>query len=80
MRTLPKAPERLFLEIGILAFWVPSVWKILETVPKIILKKKKKWKFIFTGPGLAEMSNGCIVLDRKMCPDLLEALKPAGDP
>ena len=32
------------------------------------------------GPGLAEMSNGCIVLDMKMCPDTLEALKPSRDP
>ena len=30
------------------------------------------------GPGLAEMSNRCIVLDKKMCPDPLEALKPSG--
>ena len=29
---------------------------------------------------MAEMSNGCIVLDKKMCPDPLEALKPSGDP
>ena len=26
------------------------------------------------------MSNGCIVLDKKMCPDPLEALKPSGTP
>ena len=32
MRTLPKAPKRLFLEIGMLAFWVPSFWEILENV------------------------------------------------
>ena len=25
------------------------------------------------------MSNGCIVLDKKMCLDPLEALKPSGD-
>ena len=28
------------------------------------------------GPGLAEMNNGCTVLDKKLCPDPLEALKP----
>ena len=37
------------------------------------------WKIFFTGLGLAEMSNGCIVLDKKMCPDALEALKPSGN-
>ena len=26
------------------------------------------------------MSNGCIVLDKKVCPDPMEALKPSGDP
>ena len=41
---------------------------------------KKQQKLIFTGQGFAEMSNGCIVLDKKMCPDALEALKPSGDP
>ena len=25
------------------------------------------------------MSNGCIYLDKKICPDPLEALKPSGD-
>ena len=30
MRTLPKAPERLYGEIGMLAFWVPSFWKKVE--------------------------------------------------
>ena len=33
-RTLPKAPERLYCEIGMLALWVPTFWKILETVNK----------------------------------------------
>ena len=32
MRTLQKAPKRLFLEIGMLAFGVPSFWTILENV------------------------------------------------
>ena len=35
MRTLPKGPERLYCEIGMLAFWVPSFWKILEAMEKI---------------------------------------------
>ena len=30
MRTLPKATERLSCEIGMLAFWLPILWKILE--------------------------------------------------
>ena len=30
MRTLPKASERLYCEIGMLAFLVPIFWKILE--------------------------------------------------
>ena len=29
---------------------------------------------------LAEMSNGCIVMDKKMCMDPLEALKPSEYP
>ena len=33
----------------------------------------------FPGPGLAEMSNGCIVLDAEVCTDNLEAFKPCGD-
>ena len=41
MRTLPKAPKRLFLEIGMLAFWVPSFWKILENMPE---KKEDKYR------------------------------------
>ena len=32
MRTLPKAPKRLYCEIGMLAFGVPSFGKILENV------------------------------------------------
>ena len=76
MRTLPKALEKLPCEIGMLAFWLPKVWKIVEDVQAKIPKIMKKH---FTGPGLAEMSNGCIVLDKKMCPDFLEALKPSGD-
>ena len=42
MRTLPKAPKRLFLEIGMLAFWVPSFWKILDNVQKHINKSIEK--------------------------------------
>ena len=38
MRTLPKGPERLYCEIGMLAFWVPSFWKILENAPKKKIK------------------------------------------
>ena len=34
MQTLPKAPERLYGEIGMLAFWVPKFWEILENVQK----------------------------------------------
>ena len=72
MRTLPKASERLSCEIGMLAFWLPTFWKTLESVPKII---PTNMDFFFAGPGLAKISNGCIVLDKKMCPDPLEALK-----
>ena len=32
MRTLPKVPERLDGELGMLAFRVPKFWKILEKV------------------------------------------------
>ena len=38
MRTLAKAPKRLFLEIGMLAFWVPIFWEILGSVQKKIKK------------------------------------------
>ena len=38
MRTLPKAPERLSCEIGMLAFWLPNFWTILENAPEIIHK------------------------------------------
>ena len=78
MRTLPKASERLSCEIGMLAFWLPKLLAILESSPK---KKSQKYDYLFfTGPGLAEMSNGCSVLNKKMCPDPLEALKPSRDP
>ena len=36
MRTLPKGPERLYCEIGMLGIRVPEFWKILENVPRII--------------------------------------------
>ena len=42
MRMLPKAPQRLDGEIGMLGFWVPECWKILENVPRIIPKKYRK--------------------------------------
>ena len=38
MRTLPKAPERLYGEIGMLAFWVPIFWKILEKMSPQVQK------------------------------------------
>ena len=78
MRTLPKAPERLSCEIGMLAILLLQFWEILETCPKNSTKTYES--LLFTGPGLAEMSNGCIVLDKKVCPDLLEALKLFWDP
>ena len=73
MRTLPKAPERLSCEIGMLAFWLPTFWKFLEMSYTYLENMEI---IFFTGPGFAEMSNGCIVLDKKVCPDPLEALKP----
>ena len=73
MRTLPKGPERLSCEIGMLA---PQILETLETATKN--NSKKTQTLIFTGPGLAEVSNGCIVLDEKMCPDPLDALTPSG--
>ena len=42
MRTLPKAPKRLFLEIGMLAFWVLGFGKILENVPIKLAKNMEK--------------------------------------
>ena len=42
MRTLPKAPQRLDGEIGMLGFWVPGFWKNLENVPKNIPNKYRK--------------------------------------
>ena len=41
MRTLPKGPERLYCEIGMLACWVPVFWKILENVQTEFKKLKK---------------------------------------
>ena len=42
MRTLPKAPKRLFLEIGMLAFWVPVFGKSWKMCQKRILKSIEK--------------------------------------
>ena len=53
MRTLPKAPERLYGEIGMLAFWVPSFWKILEKVQKKLKRNIDKLSEI--GPYPREM-------------------------
>ena len=75
MRTLPKGSGQLSCEIGMLAVWLPNFWEIMESVPTTIPKIKEN---DFTAPGLAEMSNGCIVLDKKMSPDTLEALDPSG--
>ena len=77
MRTLSKAPERLFCEICMLAFWLPNVWKMLGNGPH---KIKQIWKFIFKSSGLAQMSNSCIFLAKETCTDSLEALNPPGDP
>ena len=71
MRTLPKTPERLSREIGTLA---PQMLEIsMKTCQQIIPNHIKAY---FYG---AEMSNRCIVLDKNMCPDPLEALKPFGE-
>ena len=73
----PESPRKAFLRdrhVGILA---P---RVLENPGKMTPKSfQKLCNLIFTGPGLAEMSNGCIVLDKNMCPDPMEALKPSGD-
>ena len=43
MRTLPKAPERLFCEIGILDVWVTSFRKqLLENEANINSEEKMK--------------------------------------
>ena len=34
----PESPERLYGGIGMLAFWVPSFWEMLENVPNKIYK------------------------------------------
>ena len=67
---------------------IPRDWHVCILGPQFLENLGKgasnnfqqTWTFIFTGSGLAEMSNGCIVLDNKLCPDPLEALKSSGDP
>ena len=73
----PESPRKAIFwdwHVGTLAL------QMLENPGKCTRINSKKYEnLFFTGPGLDEMSNGCIVLDKKMYPDLLEALKPFGD-
>ena len=49
-----------------------------ERVRKLIFNKHKR-KHVFMGPRLAKMSNGSRLLDKKVCMESMEALKPFGD-
>ena len=82
MRTLSKGSGQISGEICMLACWhfkCPFHGQLSNHVKQQFRKKtrkhKKIWKSMFLGPGSAGISNGSIALDRKMCPDTLEALK-----
>ena len=76
MRTLPKGSGRLSCEIGVLACRVPAFVFFLENYPH---NNSKNMKIDVYGTMIGRNEQRMLVLDKKMCPDPLEALKPSGD-
>ena len=64
-----KPPKGYIVRLACWYFGFPNFGKCAKN------KYKHIWQIFFTWPGLAEMSNGCIVLHKKMCPDPLDLIK-----
>ena len=74
----PESPRLLCCEIGMLDVWVHICFTRFWNMCPLICSPKMN--LIFKSLGFAKMSKEYISLDKKMCMDSMELLKPPWEP